>query len=313
MKRLVFVVCVLSMLVFPVIANLDFATATAAPRITCVDAKAIVGMTTSALTKKYGNPVRKEPSEYGFTWYVYNRDYKNFFMAGIRGSKVVALYTTAKTMKYGSSFKLNSTKSAVRKNMGKPISYIKSGNTVAVVPNASQKDMFTVGSNYVIAFYDLLAGSKVTSLMVVPIADENSVTVSQKALSSSLIAAYQRISVDLVNASRARRGLKVLKTDTMNTKLAVSRSADMRNRNYFSHYTPEKKSPFDLAKKMGIKYKSMGENIAFGNRNAMLAHETFMNSSGHRSNILKSVYTKVGAGVAYGGSRYVLLTNIFSR
>lgn len=315
MKRFVFVFVALLLIIAPVMTGVNgtAAQAAGAPRIKSVDAQAMVGMTAKALAKKYGNPVRREPSEYGFTWYVYNRDYKNYFLAGVSAGKVVAAYATAKTLCYGKLFKANSTKAAVRKQMGKPLSYVRAGNSIFILPNANQRDVFEAGDNFVYVFYDIYNKSKVTSVMVVPKAQETELLTQCNELSSGLTAAYQRISVDLVNAARAKNGLRTLKTDKMNTKLAVSRSTDMRDRDYFSHYTPENKSPFDIAKKMGIRYRSMGENIAYGNRNAMLAHESFMNSKGHRSNILKKTYTKIGAGAVYGGTRYVLLTNIFSR
>jgi uncharacterized protein YkwD len=164
-------------------------------------------------------------------------------------------------------------------------------------------------------FYDIIKGGKVTSIMIVPQADEDNALLNHPELTSSLVAAYQRISVDLVNALRVRSGYRKLAVNTSDEKLALSRSTDMRERDYFSHYTPAPTSlsPADQAKQMGIKYSSFGENIAYGDHNAIIAHEAFMNSSGHRSNILKSGYTKIGAGVSYGGSRYVILTNIFTR
>lgn len=292
-------------------------TADAAGAIRAVDANSLIGMTTQALTKKYGAPNRKEPSEYGFTWYVYNSDYKSFFMAGVKDGKVVADYTNAKGLSYKGQFKLNSTRAAVRAKLGKPVTYVRSGNDVLILnkEELKEKDMFTVGSAYVIVFYDTTKGGKVTSIMIVPASDEAKALVGTPELTSALVAAYQRISIDLINAIRVRNGLKKLTTDKKDMKLAVSRSTDMRDRNYFDHYTPAPKrlSPADQAKKMGIKYKSLGENIAYGNHNAILAHEAFMNSSGHRSNVMKSSYTKVGSGVAYGGDRYVLLTDIFTR
>jgi uncharacterized protein YkwD len=180
------------------------------------------------------------------------------------------------------------------------------------LPDRDQKDVFAVGSNYVIVFYDIVAGGKVTSVMVLPQEDGLKTFTGNPPLTPSLAAAYQRISVDLVNAARARHGLNILTVDTLDTNLAIARSNDMVARNYFDHYTPENRSPADLAREMGLSFTTLGENIAYGNSNAMMAHEAFMNSSGHRSNVLKSPFTKIGAGVAYGGSRYVILTNIFS-
>jgi uncharacterized protein YkwD len=311
MKRLFSVTGILAVLI-AALSVLDPGTALAAPSAPAVDAQAMIGMSVSELESKYGKAGRSEPSEFGFTWHVYNRDYKNYFMAGIKNGRVVAIYTTAATLRYGSSFQLSSTKSTVRSKLGEPISYLRSGNTVALLSDTDQRDFFPVDDNYVIVFYDILNGSKVTSVMIVPQDDEVRTVTSKQALTAALLEAYQRISIDLVNAARARNGLKTLAVDALSTNLAISRSKDMVKRDYFGHYTPENKSPMDLAKEMGFKYTSFGENIAYGNNNAMLAHESFMNSSGHRNNVLKSAYTKIGAGAAYGGSRYVILTNIFS-
>lgn len=287
-------------------------TAYAAGQTAPVDAKAIVGMPVGSLVAAYGNPSRTEPSEYGFTWHIYSRDYHNYFMAGVRDQQVVAVYATAETLCYGGDFALNSTRDAVRAVLGAPVSYVRSGNSIALLSDTDQRDMFAVGGNYVLVFYDVLKGTKVTSVMVVPQDDMVRTFVDKQPLTPELTDAYARISIDLVNAARARNGLKTLSSDALSNRLAISRSNDMVARDYFSHYTPENKSPMDLAQEMGFRYTSFGENIAYGNNNAMLAHESFMNSAGHRSNVLKSAYTKIGAGAVYGGSRYVILTNIFS-
>jgi uncharacterized protein YkwD len=314
MKRLILVVCALAIVLAPAIAFPVTAEAAAKPAIKSLDANSLIGMATKTLTAKYGKPARVEPSEYGFSWYVYNRDYKNFFMAGVKGGKVVAVYTNAKTLNYKNQFKLNATRATVRAKLGKPISYIRSGNTVSILSNAKQRDFFDVKGNFVVVFYDTIKGGKVTSILIVPKDVETKAIATHPALSSSVLAAYARITVDLVNATRARNGLRTLKSNALISKLALSRSKDMRDRNYFDHYTPapNRVSPFTQAKRMGIKYKSMGENISYGDHNAIFAHEAFMNSSGHRKNILKSAYRKIGTGAVYGGSRYVLLSVEFT-
>lgn len=312
MKRLIAVICTFVILfsqgiLFP-------QSATAAGSAKALDANALIGMTNQELTAKYGAPDRTEPSEYGFTWSIYNRDYTSFMMVGIREDKVVAIYTNIKALNYKKQFVFGSSKAAVRAKLGSPITYVRSGNTICILNNTDQKDIFPVNGNYVMVFYDKTIGTKVTSILILPQSDEDNAFITLPVLTDNLVAAYQRISVDLINAVRVRSGLKKLVTDSKNTKLAVSRSKDMRDRNYFDHYTPAPRlSPLDQARRMGIKYSSFGENIAFGDHNAILAHEAFMNSPGHRSNVLKANYTKVGAGVAYGGNRYVLLTNIFTR
>ncbi len=294
-------------------ASVALAAAQPAAAKTTIDAATIVGMTQSQLTAKFGKPNRTEPSEYGFDWLVYNSDYSRFMMAGVRKGKVVALYTNAKGFKYGTKFQLGASKSKVRSAMGKkPVTFLRNGNTVAMLPHTNEKDLFPVGSNHVTVFYDNIEKGVVTSIMILPAADETSYVVRNPAMTAMLGAAYQRLSVDLTNSIRVRRGLPALKVATPNTKLATSRSTDMRNRNYFDHYTPEKVSPAQQAKRMGLSYLKLGENIAYGHRDAIFAHERFMNSSGHRVNVLKD-YTKIGVGVAVGGNRRAIITCIFTK
>jgi uncharacterized protein YkwD len=318
MKRLVFALCAVVVLASQnvILPREAVAVGKVAQKkaVIAVNVQSIVGMPEQDLLKAYGNPARVEPSEYGFDWYVYNGDLKNFFMAGVRGGAVVAAYSNAAKLCYGTQFRLNATKSTVRGKLGTPISYIRSGNTVCVLNNLSQKDIFAVDSNYVFIFYDTLKGSKVTSMLIVPQADETNALIGHPALSDAVVEAYQRINADLVNSIRVRNGLKRLAYDGKDAALALSRSRDMRDRDYFDHITPapDKLSPAAQAKNMGIKFKSLGENIAYGDHNAILAHEAFMNSSGHRANILRSKYTKLGVGVACGGSRYVIVTNEFT-
>jgi uncharacterized protein YkwD len=76
---------------------------------------------------------------------------------------------------------------------------------------------------------------------------------------------------------------------------------DMAQRNYFSHYSPEGISPFDRMRAEGISYRSSGENIIAGYSSSISAHEGWVNSAGHRSNILGS-YIHLGVGFYKGGS-----------
>jgi uncharacterized protein YkwD len=313
MKRLIFVICAIIMMLAPGVAFADSSSMHKSFSSRMLDASSFVGMTETALKARYGGPARTEPSEYGFTWYIYSNNYNRFFMAGVQDGKVVAFYTNAKTMSYGPNLVLGSTKASVRSKIGKPVTYISANGSICILNNTDQKDIIPKDNDYVIVFYDKISGGGITSILIVPKAAENNALLSHPNLSNELVAAYQRISVDLINSIRVRNGLKALATDKMDSRLAVSRSSDMRDRNYFSHYTPAPNSlsPFDQAKRMGIKFTSMGENIAYGDHNAIIAHEAFMNSAGHRYNVLSAKYKKIGAGVAYGGSRYVLLTDIF--
>ncbi len=78
----------------------------------------------------------------------------------------------------------------------------------------------------------------------------------------------------------------------------------MENNNYFSHTSPTYGSPFDMIKNAGISYKSAGENIAKGQKTAEAVFNAWMNSEGHRANILSSNFTQMGIGVTDGSTKY---------
>lgn len=113
--------------------------------------------------------------------------------------------------------------------------------------------------------------------------------------------------VDLVNKERVANGLKPLSVDWEVARVAEHKSQDMLNKNYFSHTSPTYGSPFDMLKNYGIKYRSAGENIAKGQRSAQEVVNAWMNSSGHRANILNSSYTHIGVGYVSNGHYWTQL------
>lgn len=135
----------------------------------------------------------------------------------------------------------------------------------------------------------------------------NSTVTSTASASSASTSTDEKRAFDLLNADRASNGLKALKFNSQLTNLGEKYAQDMINRNFFSHTNPEGQSPFDRMKQAGISYSYAGENIAI-NSNVTTAEQAFMNSSGHRANILNTTYTEVGIGVRYdaNGSAHVV-------
>ncbi|TCW55869.1 putative YkwD family protein [Bacillus thuringiensis] len=111
----------------------------------------------------------------------------------------------------------------------------------------------------------------------------------------------QRV-VELTNAERAKQGLPALKIDTELSKVARVKSEDMQKNNYFDHNSPTYGSPFDMMKKFGISYTSAGENIAQGQRTPEEVVQAWMNSAGHRANILNNGFTHIGVGYVESGN-----------
>ncbi|XEC97788.1 CAP domain-containing protein [Paenibacillus tarimensis] len=109
--------------------------------------------------------------------------------------------------------------------------------------------------------------------------------------------------VALVNQERAKAGLKALQSDSLLTKVALDKAKDLYVNNYFSHQSPTYGSPFDMMRAYGVKYSYAGENIAKGQRTPQEVMNAWMNSSGHRANILSGNFTKIG--VAYYNGAWV--------
>ena len=108
--------------------------------------------------------------------------------------------------------------------------------------------------------------------------------------------------VRLVNVERSKAGLPALQIDQEVSKVARLKSEDMANKNYFNHTSPTYGSPFEMLKKFNITYKTAGENIAKGQKTAEAVVNAWMNSEGHRKNILSSSFTHIGVGYATKGS-----------
>lgn len=113
---------------------------------------------------------------------------------------------------------------------------------------------------------------------------------------------YEIEVVNLINNVRAKYGLKALTTNVSLSKVARLKSEDMLNKNYFSHTSPTYGSPFDMMKSFGITYRYAGENIAYGQRSPQEVVNAWMNSSGHRANILNANFTQIGMGYVSNGN-----------
>jgi uncharacterized YkwD family protein/spore coat assembly protein SafA len=119
--------------------------------------------------------------------------------------------------------------------------------------------------------------------------------------------------VKLVNAQRAKQGLQPLTENWQLSRVARYKSADMAAKNYFSHTSPTYGSPFRMMESFGIKYSSAGENIAYGQKTPEQVMTAWMNSPGHRSNILSPSYSQIGVGYATNKSGTPYWTQMFIR
>ncbi len=117
---------------------------------------------------------------------------------------------------------------------------------------------------------------------------------------------YEAQVVELVNKERAAQGLSPLKFNAELSNVARVKAADLRDKNYFAHNSPTYGSPFDMMKSFGIRYTAAGENIAKGYMNPTSVMNGWMNSPGHKANIMNGNFTEIGVGYVSGsnGSGY---------
>lgn len=112
---------------------------------------------------------------------------------------------------------------------------------------------------------------------------------------------YESEVIRLVNQHRAQNGLEPLTANWELSRIARYKSEDMASRGYFSHTSPTYGTPFQMIRSFGLSYRSAGENIAYGQRTPAAVVEAWMNSSGHRANILSASYTQIGVGYCASG------------
>ncbi|HEY0081373.1 MAG TPA: CvpA family protein, partial [Pyrinomonadaceae bacterium] len=116
--------------------------------------------------------------------------------------------------------------------------------------------------------------------------------------------------LELVNRERAAEGLAPLAADDELREVARRHSSDMFARGYFSHVTPEGRDPFARIRESGYTFRTAGENLALA-PTLSIAHTGLMNSPGHRANILRPQFGRVGIGIMDGGRRGIMVTQNF--
>lgn len=124
---------------------------------------------------------------------------------------------------------------------------------------------------------------------------------------------YETEVARLTNLERTKRGLPALTINWQLSRVARYKSQDMINKNYFSHTSPTYGSPFKMMESFGLKFSAAGENIAYGQRTPQAVVTAWMNSPGHRANILSTAYTHIGVGAAKKADGTLYWTQMFMK
>ena len=118
----------------------------------------------------------------------------------------------------------------------------------------------------------------------------------------SSVRSFEQEVIRLVNEQRVQNGLNPLTENWELSRVARYKSQDMVDNRYFSHTSPTYGSPFQMIRAFGISFRRAGENIAYGQRTPQAVVNAWMNSSGHRANILNASYTQICVGYVADGN-----------
>lgn len=253
-----------------------------------------IGDSESAVLAALGEPDRRDPSAEGYTWLVYNAGYTDFAQIGVSGGRVVALFSNADVWTQADGLKPGASLRAVAGVAG-----------VSQAELREYEDHTFFKEGFRITLYLDLHTDTVEGLLV----EREDASGTGGGRSSGTLAnaereklerAYERQIFDLGNVFRLKQGLNAMSWHETAAKAARLHSEDMGLRGYFSHYTPEGDAPWDRMEKAGISsYHVVGENIAAGYSNAFTAHIGWVNSPGHRENMLDPDFESLGVGVRY--------------
>jgi len=244
-----------------------------------------MGDTEQSVVDKMGEPGRKDPSEYGFTWFIFNGDYAKYAQIGIQDGKVVALYSNAP----GAWHSASGIRSAI---------FAQDLSQIIGKPIEQGKQFYDSGSYEETIYYlDNHDNNKVDAILLQSKLATRGVYDAQGSKDDSLTKAYERQVFDLTNVFRMKNGIGLLQWDDQIADTARKHSKDMEERGYFEHTNPDGLSPFDRMKADGISYSSAAENIAYGYSDAFHVYNGWLNSLGHRRNMLNGNLQRLGVGI----------------
>ncbi|MBO8164079.1 MAG: secretion protein [Brevibacillus sp.] len=264
-----------------------------------------------------GEPDRREPSALGYEWWIYNQDLDRYLQVGIGDNRVVDLYSNGAharigQVSIGTSYQSLSGKYPLRHI----VKFRYSGAQIEITNQLRERPLVLQGSTPLIFYIDKHNENRVTAMRMIdqlpllqggfyetkwsyrgkgPDFDPPPRSIKQR---EAIDAAHERQILDLVNVIRHRHKLPLLKWHDKAADVARSHSSDMENYRFFDHVSATTgMDPFDRLKQAGISYRLAGENIAAGFLDAIEAHESWMNSPGHRKNVLEKEFSNLGVGV----------------
>jgi len=279
-----------------------------------------IGMSSETLIGVLGEPNRREPTLYGYDWWVYTNQPGGLLLVGVAGNSVAAVYTDSPMWRIagfarGDSFDSLSGLHPLRENvlfrhqqaditfhldsevlLERPLVFINDKAVTFYLDTARNREIsairimepqrFLATGGYSLS-WRISAGRSLD--FGIPVLTE-----AQRQLALS---GQEKIMLDLVNSFRVRNGQSVLLWHNEIAHVAREHSRDMFVNDFFSHHSASTGSPAERVRRANIENRGVGENLVVGTPDAIDAHHGLLNSPGHRDNILFRRYTHLGVGI----------------
>lgn len=273
-----------------------------------------IGMSSEEILQNLGDPDRVELSAYGYEWWIYN-EYETYVQVGIKDNLAVTLFTNVPSWQIngispGSSFEaLESIFTFTSEiNVKHGLGYYTFVLTEADLNEKPLSVLNGVGIQFYLDIHDNLRVSSMrlmdmeTLLLMRPYSIKyigslpSPPELNQEEQEQVNVANEWQI-FDLTNNIRKRNGLGELAWDELVSEVARSHSIDMLRYDFFDHTSPNTGDLGDRLIDWNVTFLTAGENIAWNYLDGIDAHEGWMNSLGHRKNILQESYNMLGVGV----------------
>lgn len=251
-------------------------------------------------------------NEYGLNWTTYHQDYQNFMMVMYDESQTVrGLFSNQDIFQLPYDIQTGSTKSQVRELLGAPLEFIEKGNTHYIIDSEEAFDVYLLNNQFITIFYDSYQDNIVTAVQLIDYDTEMNFDSLYSEGNLDFSYALEEQLFDLTNSTRAKFGLPTLEWSQVAADNAYNHSQDMADNQFFDHVNLEGQTPFDRMSEDGIAFTIAAENLAFGQKSSIYAHQGLMNSEGHRVNILQPDVTLLGTGVTFDVENQPYYTEIF--
>ncbi|WP_068672499.1 CAP domain-containing protein [Oceanobacillus sp. Castelsardo] len=274
-----------------------------------------IGQSKSELLNEFGEPERKDPSAYGYEWWVYQKGYSDYLQFGILNEEIITVYVIGNQLEYdsisiGESYKELSSKY----DFANEVEYNESMSSYTfrlTEEDLKTRPLIKLSSDtfmqlYFDTFTEELSSIRILaanvllmhqpyeivyrgSLPEAPKLDEQQWEEVESGMEKQIF--------DITNVMRVRQGSKPLEWEHTVRDVAYDHSKDMAENNYFSHFGLDGEGLKERLADKEVFYLSAGENIAAQYTDAPAAMEGWLNSKGHREALLSDDYTHIGVGV----------------